>query len=249
MTNRVNKNIPDSQSIAASEDRFKALIAATSDVIYSLSADWRIMRELNGRGFLKDADAPTDEWQSRNIHPEHLEKAQAAIAEAIREKKMFELEHKVWWRADGTPGWTYSRAIPILDEEGEIVEWFGVASDITDRKIAEEALQQSRENAEKQRRLYDAINSATPDLVYVFGLDYRFTYVNKALLTMWGKTWEEAIGKSLLENGYEPWHAEMHEREIDEVRATRQSIRGEVSFPHAVLGKRIYDYIFTPVIN
>ena len=91
--------------------------------------------------------------------------------------------------------------------------------------------------------ILNSIAASTPDLIYAFDLSYRFTYANDALLTMWGKTWEEAIGKSLLENGYEPWHAEMHEREIDQVVATQQPVRGEVSFPHAVLGKRIYDSI------
>lgn len=66
---------------------------------------------------------------------------------------------------------------------------------------------------------------------------------------MWGRTLEESVGKSLLEIGYEPWHAEMHEREIDRVIATKQPIRGEVAFPHATLGRRIYDYIFVPVLN
>jgi PAS domain S-box-containing protein len=102
---------------------------------------------------------------------------------------------------------------------------------------------------EELNRLYETITSNVPDLMYVFGLDYRFTYANKALLEMWGKTWEDAIGRTLLENGYEPWHAEMHEREIDQVRATKKAIRGEVSFPHSVLGRRVYDYIFTPVFD
>lgn len=63
------------------------------------------------------------------------------------------------------------------------------------------------------------------------------------------KDWNNAVGKSLLENGYEQWHAEMHEREIDQVIATKQPIRGEVAFPHATLGRRVYEYIFSPVIN
>lgn len=66
---------------------------------------------------------------------------------------------------------------------------------------------------------------------------------------MWGKSAEDVIGKGLRENGYEEWHAAMHEREIDEVVASKKSIRGTVSFPHAELGKRIYDYIFAPVLN
>lgn len=121
--------------------------------------------------------------------------------------------------------------------------------DITQRKQAEISLQNALENAEKQKRLYDSIINNTPDLVYVFDLEYRFTYANKALLTMWGKSAQDAIGHGLRENGYEEWHALMHEREIDEVVATKRSIRGTVSFPHAELGRRIYDYILVPVIN
>ncbi len=101
---------------------------------------------------------------------------------------------------------------------------------------------------DRQRRLYETILSNTPDLVYVFGLDRRFVYANKALLTMWGRDWKDAIGKSLLELGYEPWHAEMHEREIDQVIATRKPIRGEVPFT-GTHGRRIYDYIFVPVLG
>jgi PAS domain S-box-containing protein len=236
------------QAIAASEQRLRALVTATSDVIYSMSADWRVMRELDGRGFLKDTNQPITDWQVRNVYTADLEILNHTIQQAIQNKKIFQLEHRVW-RADGTPGWTFSRAVPILDDKGEIIEWFGVASDITERKQAEEALQETKDQSEQQRRVYETITSTSPDLMYVFDLDYRFTYANKALLAMWGKTWDNAVGKSLLENGYEPWHAEMHEREIDKIKATKQPIRGEVSFPHATLGWRVYDYILTPVFD
>jgi PAS domain S-box-containing protein len=106
-----------------------------------------------------------------------------------------------------------------------------------------------QQDLDRQKRIYETITSGTPDLMYVWDLDYRFTYVNSALLAMWGKTWDNAIGKTLLENGYEPWHAEMHEREIDQIKASKAPVRGEVSFPHATLGRRVYDYILTPVLN
>jgi len=121
--------------------------------------------------------------------------------------------------------------------------------DITERKHAQAALSEALDKAERQERLYDSVTNNTPDLVYVFDLDYNFTYANKALLTMWGKSAEDAIGLGLRENGYEEWHAQMHEREIDEIIATKKSIRGTVSFPHAELGSRIYDYILVPVVN
>lgn len=234
--------------VAASNARFIALVTATSDVTYSVSADWKVMRQLDGRGFLKDAPEPTDNWKSTNIHPDHLERVQAAIDIAIQEKEIFQLEHRVW-RADGTAGWTFSRAVPILGDQGEIIEWFGTACDITARKKTEEDLAQAQLLLDQQKRVYETITSNTPDLMYVFDLDYKFTYANRALLSMWGKSWEAAIGKGLLENGYEPWHAEMHEREIDLVRTSKEPVRGEVAFPHATLGRRVYDYILTPVFN
>ncbi|AYL95182.1 PAS domain S-box protein [Mucilaginibacter celer] len=242
------RQVKERKAISASEQRLRALVTATSDVTYSVSADWQIMNELDGRGFLKDTDKPITGWRERNVHPDDLDKVNAAIEEAIKAKKIFQLEHRVL-RTDGSPGWTFSRAVPILDNESNIVEWFGTASDITQRKQVEEALQEVRQQADQQKRVYEAITSGTPDLMYVWDLDYRFTYVNSALLSMWGKTWDTAIGKGLRENGYEEWHAQMHEREIDQVRATKQSVRGEVSFPHATLGRRIYDYILIPVLN
>lgn len=239
---------PLPKDFAESEARFRALVTATSDVVYRMSADWKTMRELEGAGFLSDTGEPIDNWLEKYIHPKDQERVRLAIAEAISNKSMFHLEHQVL-NIDGTLGWTLSRAVPILNEAGEIIEWFGSAKNVTPRRKIEEDLRLARDEAEQQKRLYETITSNTPDLIYVFDLDYRFTYANDALLNMWGKTWDDAIGRKLLENGYEPWHAEMHEREIDTVVATKRPIRGEVSFPHATQGRRVYDYIFSPVIN
>ena len=118
----------------------------------------------------------------------------------------------------------------------------------TERIRTEEFLRKSQAESDKQRRLYDTILSNTPDLVYVFNLEHRFIYANEVLLKMWGKTWDEAIGKNCLELGYEPWHAEMHDREIEQVVATKKPIRGEVPFA-GTFGRRIYDYIFVPIIG
>jgi len=141
-----------------------------------------------------------------------------------------------WYDGEGLNHWFKVTAV----KQGELLVI--TTEDITEKKQVLIA-------GEKQKRLYDSITNNTPDLVYVFNLAYEFTYANKALLTMWGKSAEDAIGLGLRQNGYEEWHALMHEREIEEVVATKKSIRGTVSFPHAELGKRVYDYIFAPVFN
>ncbi len=235
-------------ALQASDQHLRALIRASSNVIYRMSPDWLEMRTLDGQNFMEDTGRPIRDWLSKYIHPTDQSRVLEGIRKAIDTKSVFQLEHQVL-QVDGSVGWVFSRAIPILNEHHEIVEWYGTASDITERKQTEEALRVAKDEAEKRKRLYETITGSTPDLIYVFDLQYRFTYANDALLKMWSSTWEKSIGKGLLENGYEPWHAEMHEREIDQVVATQKPIRGEVSFPHATLGRRIYDYIFVPVLD
>lgn len=248
IANDVTAQVASKKLLTESEKLFSALVRATSTVVYRMSPDWTIMQQLEGRGFLEDAGEPIPNWIEHYIPEVQQESMWAKIMVAIQQKSIFEMEHQVIL-ADGTTGWTLSRAIPVLNDKGDIIEWFGAASDTTPRVNAEKALQQARDESDHTKRLLQAVSSSTPDLVYVFNLNYEFTYANKALLDMWGSTWENSIGKRLLENGYEPWHAEMHEREIDEVVATKKSIRGEVSFPHATMGRRIYDYIFAPVFG
>ncbi|MDB5790940.1 MAG: hypothetical protein JWQ80_964 [Massilia sp.] len=113
---------------------------------------------------------------------------------------------------------------------------------------AERELANMAAESERRRRLYETVLSNTPDLVYVFDLAHRFTYANEVLLKLWGTTLDDAVGKTCLELGYEPWHAEMHGREIEQVKATKAPIRGEVPFT-GTAGRRVYDYIFVPILG
>ena len=123
--------------LRTSEERFRALVNASSDVVYRMSPDWSEMRELDGRGFIADTGKPRKDWLNEYIHPDDQPIVLRTIREAVRTKSMFELEHRVR-RTDGTLGWTNSRAVPLLNVNGEILEWFGAASDVTARKEAEE---------------------------------------------------------------------------------------------------------------
>ncbi|WP_246688688.1 MULTISPECIES: sensor histidine kinase [unclassified Mesorhizobium] len=123
-----------------SELRFRALVNASSDVIYRMSPDWQEMHELDGRGFLSTTEGPAVRWREAYLFSEDQPGIEATIDRAIEQRGVFELEHRVR-RADGTAGWTLSRAIPILDEDGGIREWFGMAADVTARRASEQHIQ------------------------------------------------------------------------------------------------------------
>ncbi|HET7881539.1 MAG TPA: ATP-binding protein [Acetobacteraceae bacterium] len=130
-----------------SERRFRALVTASAEVVYRMSADWSEMRLIAGRGFTQDGGDATRDWLEVYVHADDRSRVVAAALEAVRSKHIFELEHRVR-RADGPPGWVFSRAVPLLDAQGTILEWFGMASDITQRKQSEERLQVLNEHLE-----------------------------------------------------------------------------------------------------
>jgi signal transduction histidine kinase len=136
-------------ALRESEQRYRALATASSYAVYRMNADWTQMLHLEGRGFIADTQSPSGDWLRDYIHADDQPTVTAAIRKAIATKSMFELEHPVR-RIDGTVGWTHSRAVPLLDQNGEIVEWFGAASDATDRKRAELALRALNETLEER---------------------------------------------------------------------------------------------------
>ena len=125
---------------------------------------------------------------------------------------------------------------------------YDIRDAIEERERNTAALLAVTEASERQRRLYGTILGSTPDLVCVLDRDRRVTFANPALLEVWGVSLDEALGKPFGELGYERWHAEMHEREIDRVIASKEHLRGEAPFT-GTGGRRIYDYIFVPVLD
>ena len=179
-------------SLRESEEKFRTLTMASSDSVYRMSPDWRVMYELDGRGFIVDTAKPNAAWFQEYIPPDDQENVMAVIQEAIRSKSLFELEHRVW-RVDGSFGWTFSRAIPRLDANGEIFEWFGAASDITNRKQAEEALISVKAKIEESEIRFKAITNQATEGISLSDMDGNYKFVNPAFCAMTGYSEEELL--------------------------------------------------------
>lgn len=181
-----------------SEERFRAFVTAGTDVVYRLNADWSELYQLVGRNFIADVARSTDGWLDEYIYPEDQTRMLATIAEAIRTRGVFEMEHRVR-RLDGSVGWTHSRAVPLLDAQGSIREWIGNAVDITERRHKEQAL------AESQARysgLLDSINDGYCAIELIFdandtAVDFTYVEVNPAFEKLTGM--HDVLGRRVRE--------------------------------------------------
>lgn len=211
------------QALRESEERFRALITASSDVVYRMSPDWREMRFLAGHDFIPDTLQPTRTWLDRYIHPEDQAHVWNVIEEAIATKSQFELEHRVL-RVDGSSGWTFSRAAPILDANGEIVEWLGMAKDVSARKRAE---LESAADLDALRRIHalsaTGVQSSTiqPLLQEILEAAVYIVHADKALLQLIEQ--DELI--LVAQQGHEPAFLEFCARAGMEAFVTAEALR------------------------
>ena len=229
--------------LARSNSDLKNLMAATDIATVFLDRELRIKRFTPAARALfnfisTDLGRPLSDLSRQLDYPEIVRDAERSLAHlqpAQREVRAGER-------------WYLARTLPYRTDDDHIAGVVLTFLDITEQKRAEGEIARLASFSERQRRVYETVLTNTPDFVYVFSLDHRVLYANDSLIEMWGRGQDGAIGKTFLEIGYEPWHAEMHNREIDQVRATRKPVRGEVPF-NGTNGRRQYDYIFVPVIG
>jgi PAS domain S-box-containing protein len=134
-------------------------------------------------GFDPAEGMPGSEKRLQRVHPEDRAKWQEVIERAIGKKSDYETEYRILL-PDGTVKYIHVVGHPVLDSSGEVLQFVGSSTDITERKRAEEKIRQSEKEL---RQLLDL----TPQYLAVFGPDRDLLYVNKAMLDYFGFTLEE----------------------------------------------------------
>jgi PAS domain S-box-containing protein len=118
-------------------------------------------------------------WQ-RAMHPEDLVRHSEKWRISVATGQLFEDEARFRCAADGEYRWFLVRGLPLRDQNGKIVRWYGTLTDIEDRKRAGEALQRSELHLREGQRLAHtgswAFNAAgfeywSSELFRIYGLD------------------------------------------------------------------------------
>ncbi|MFL6515553.1 MAG: PAS domain S-box protein, partial [Chthoniobacterales bacterium] len=185
-----------------------------------------------------DLGRPLADITHRLNYPNFIADAETVL----RELKTLEHEVQV-----GEAKWFLSRIAPYRTAEDRIAGVVATFIDITKRKSMEEELRHSREELERQSRLFDATLSTITDFAYLFDRDGRFLFANKPLLDLWGLKLEEAVGKNFHELKYEPQLAARLHQQIEQVFLTGEPVKDETPYVNPEGREGFYEYIFSPL--
>ncbi len=173
------------RNIEESEARLNHLANAMPQVVWMAEPNGDVMyyndrvREFDGARKL-----PKGKWIWESIlHPDDTQGTMDAWSRSIENRSVYEKEHRIHMR-DGTYRWHLSRAFPQKDEQGNVLQWYGTATDIHQQKMFEKQLQENEEH------LASIFNQTSVGIAQT-DLQGKFTLVNERYCEIVGRTKEE----------------------------------------------------------
>tara|TARA_R110002167_G_scaffold63058_4_gene177879 strand:- start:494 stop:2428 length:1935 start_codon:yes stop_codon:yes gene_type:complete len=127
-------------ALAQSEARFRAIADSMPQMVWSTRPDG-FHDYYNARWYeftgMEPGTTDGEAWNGM-FHPDDQHRARALWQESLQSGDPYEIEYRLR-RYDGVYRWALGRAMPIRDEAGEIVRWFGTCTDIDELKRMDQA--------------------------------------------------------------------------------------------------------------
>jgi PAS domain S-box-containing protein len=194
------------KELRVNEERFRLLISATSAIVWTASPSGEFKGEQPSWSAFtgQSADALRGWGWLDAIYPNDRENTMAAWDRAVSSNTSYEVEYRLR-RADEKYRWMSAKAVPAIGLDGNIREWVGIHTDITDRKRAE--AQEKRAAAEaaaaaEANAKYRIFFEQGPYFAGVMSLDGTVLEANRLCLDACGFTSEEIIGRKFWECGW-----------------------------------------------
>lgn len=174
----VTDQIEAERALRESEIRFRSLANAMPQLVWSARPDGTV-DYYNERVDLYDGirgDGSGWEWAPA-LHPDDHGRTSEAWRHAVASGEVYEIEHRVRL-IDGAFHWHLSRAVPIRDDDGKIVRWYGTATDIHEQiELREALLHSERELQQINQELERRVAERTAELASKNEELQQFAYV------------------------------------------------------------------------
>jgi PAS domain S-box-containing protein len=151
----VTAQVRAQKTLRESEARFRQLADAMPQIVFTAQPDGHV-DYYNHRWYeytgIRDA-TPAESWP-KVLTEEWLARVEKRWRDALESGEPYEIECPLR-RHDGEYRWHLGRAVPIRDDNGRIVRWFGTNTDIHERKQYEHEIQDAHAEAERASRMKD----------------------------------------------------------------------------------------------
>jgi diguanylate cyclase (GGDEF)-like protein/PAS domain S-box-containing protein len=239
------------EGLRASEQRFLQMAENIRDVFFLIDAASGRMLYVSPAyeeiwGLTTESVYARSESWIEAVHPDDRAYAQEAFSIGLASGSL-NLEYRIV-RPDGAIRWIQGKGFPVYDSAGKYVRVTGTASDITDRRRAQDALQALSQKTERRERILSTTLASITDFAYIYDREGRFLFANQPLLDLLGITLEEVVGKNFFDLGYPPDLAERLQRQLKEVLSTGKTVRDETPYTDPAGSPGYYEYIFSPVV-
>ena len=154
MTLDVTERARAREALQRSEAMLLALADSMPQIVWAARPDghhdYFNKRWFEYTGLTQEQSYSDDGW-GPPLHPEDLPRCLELWREAVRSGEPYQFEYRLRDYRDGSYRWHLGRALPVRDESGQIVRWYGTSTDINDQKRAETAAHEA--NRAKNRFL------------------------------------------------------------------------------------------------
>ncbi len=144
------------ETLQRSEARFRQLADSMPQLVWTAQPDGRV-DYYNRRLSLFTTHGL---WRPY-VHAEEYPRTVEAWKYAVRTGSPYEIEHRLQL-ADGRFRWFLTRAVPVPDETGQVMKWYGTSTDVDDRRRAEEEREIARVEATTEKIRIEALMQALP---------------------------------------------------------------------------------------
>jgi PAS domain S-box-containing protein len=157
------------KALRESELRFRELADSISQFAWTADASgWIYWYNKRWHDYTGTTLADMEGWDWQKVHhPEHVDRVVERIRRSFETGTPWEDTFPLRGK-DGTYRWFLSRALPIRNEAGEVVRWFGTNTDVTKQIEAEKALQVSVERETATADILKVIAGSPSDVRPVF---------------------------------------------------------------------------------
>jgi PAS domain S-box-containing protein len=174
-----------------------------------------------------------------SVHPDHRALIQLVWSGGPEQGDRVEKEFRIV-RPDGLVRAVHAWAAVERDAAGRATRLRGTCQDVTERKLAESEIKQTREQLQ-------LVVDATPAMIARYDRGVRLVWANSAYATRLGKKPEELVGKQLREIVGEPAVVPL-QRQMARVLAG-ETVEMEAEIPYPMLGRRWMHFVAAPTFG